>query len=251
MNRISDLSSHNLMVRTMLQTQQRMYDAERQVSTEKQAQRYSGIANQSERLVNLEHSLSRIKTYGRINDTIGMRYQVAEDAVGAAKSSMTDFRQQLRSYSSGGSPTSENAVNDIQTWAHRSLKNMEDYLNTEVNGEYIFSGSSTKTAPADLKLGNTLKEFQDRYDGSTRQVPTTREAHLGSHEFDSADLEPLTPEQNAIKPGRDSRLAFVNNATNGVGDQITLSGDWSGRLEPDTTIEVNKPADAVDSAEDN
>ncbi|MBT6406512.1 MAG: hypothetical protein HOK06_02825, partial [Rhodospirillaceae bacterium] len=65
MSRIADLAASNALIGYILNTQSRLHDLETQVSTEKKSQTYSGIANESQHLINIENTNDLLAQYVR------------------------------------------------------------------------------------------------------------------------------------------------------------------------------------------
>lgn len=178
MSRISDSASHNALIRQMLTTQANMRDANLQVTTGKKAQLYSGIAPESERLVDMENTRDLLSRYISNNKVAGVRLDLAANAVESAQSTVQQFKNVLSTFNTKDVYTRDE-VETLQTWAHRALVDMESYLNAQADGRYLFAGSRERTAPVDFGL-TTLSAFQSKYDGAATKYPTTRDAHLES-----------------------------------------------------------------------
>jgi len=69
MTRIATLAQHNLTQSQILQAQKRVQDLQTQLSSGQKARRYSGIALDSAKLVNLESARSRTDQYLSGNNT--------------------------------------------------------------------------------------------------------------------------------------------------------------------------------------
>ncbi len=100
------------------------------------------------------------------------RLTAVDKAVEAMGKTMSDFRAVLLDLGSN-KPLDEAHVTEVQAFAFRALKDMESYLNTEVNGRFLFAGSRATTRPADLGL-TTMTDFQNRFDGESVIYPPTR-----------------------------------------------------------------------------
>ena len=123
MTRISSAAVNTQLINRILQTQQRLFDLQGQVSSEKKSQDYAGIALDSQRLLNIENSRDRLERYIRNNDQQQTRLSVATVAVDAARVSIRTFRQELSTYSVGNSQVKEN-VDNIQEAAFRAIRDL-------------------------------------------------------------------------------------------------------------------------------
>ena len=174
--RIANLAANNRIVELILRTQSRVHASEIKVSTGKASQDYIGIANQSERLINMENSRTLLERYIRNNDTMELRLDTASATLEAINSTITDFRRELSAYAQNTTNDAQ-AILNLQNTAVRSMKTMEAYLNTEADGRFIFSGSRTATEPVNFNFTN-LTEFQALYDGTNITYPTRRDTAI-------------------------------------------------------------------------
>ena len=176
--RVADAASNENIVRILLQTQARLKDRELQVASGKVAQTYTGLAQESERLVNLENQRDILDRFVRNNDTVELRLSLVAESLETIQGVVKDFRTNLSTYRSGVLDD-QTAVEIVQKQAYDALKNIEAFLNnTNVDGTFLFSGSRGTTESVDLGLGVSLDEFQASNDGNLLAVATTRDAHL-------------------------------------------------------------------------
>jgi flagellin-like hook-associated protein FlgL len=123
----------------------------------------------------------------------------------------------------------------VQAFAFRALKDMEGYLNTEVNGRFLFAGSRATTRPADLGL-TTMADFQDRFDGESVIYPPSRAAHVGA----SATLPPAVTGGLTVSGGDTITAANPGAFANlEVGATIRLSGSANGNDGEYTVVSSN------------
>lgn len=183
MSRISSLGVNTQLINRLLRTQMNLLDLQEQVTTEKKSQTYGGIAVNSQRLVNIETLRDRLSKYISNNNQQQTRMDVAATAVEAIRTTINNFKKELSAYSAG-TPLNEENVDQVQAAAYRALRDMEDLLNTEVDGRYIFSGSRSTTQPVDLGVGS-VSGFQATYDGARVKVAETRDAHLENFSYTS------------------------------------------------------------------
>lgn len=176
MSRIADAAANTALIQRMLLTQQDMRDANYQVSSGKKSRDYAGIALDSQRLVNLENARDLTDRFIANNQTMELRLNVSGDAIEAVRTTIIDFRRALSDLRSRGT-FAQAEIEEVQKLAFQAMKEMEAYLNVEVDGQYLFSGSRVDQEPVDLGL-STLAAFQSKYDGSISSYATTRETHL-------------------------------------------------------------------------
>lgn len=183
MSRISSLAVNTQLINRLLQSQMTMLDLQQQITTQQKSQTYAGISVDSQRLLNVETLRDRLTKYVNLNEQQQTRMDVSMTAVQSIQESITNFKKELSAYSAG-TPMNEENVKQVQAAAYRALRDMEDLLNTEVDGRYIFGGSRTTTTPVDLGV-SSISGFQAIYDGSRVKVPETRDAHLEQFSYTS------------------------------------------------------------------
>lgn len=176
MTRISTNAANALLVQQIFRTQQRVVEGEVQITSEKRSIDYQGIAINSQRLVNIENTRDALQRYITNNEQMDVRLEVRESVLEGVYDTIKDFRSQLRTYGTF-EPKDSERVQDIQNSALRSLKSLQDLLNTDVDGRHLFAGTRSTTQPVDFGL-TSLSAFQTTYDGARSTVPTTRDAHL-------------------------------------------------------------------------
>jgi hypothetical protein len=176
MSRISDASSINSLINTMLRTEQRREEVNFQVVSGKISPDYAGIARDSERLVNLETTRDLNNQFISNNETAQLRLDVGTQVLDHSQTAIKDMREAINAFLGRGA-FDEQSVGELQKFAFANLQNLEAFLNTDVDGQFLFAGSRTDQRPVDLDL-TTLENFQQKYDGATNQYATTRDAHM-------------------------------------------------------------------------
>ena len=175
--RIANLAASTQLLNYLMRIKTRVHEEEIQVTTEKKSQDYAGISQDSQYLVNIENTRDSLERYLANNQTMEFRLKSASTAVEGARKTINDFKNSLVTFSSQDGTKNEVQVASIQDSAFRSMKAVQGYLNTEVNGRYLFAGSRVTTNPVELGL-TTLGTFQSTYNGYGVNYPTTRSAHL-------------------------------------------------------------------------
>lgn len=230
MARIANYASQQILNSYLQKVQSRIQDTQVQLTSEKRAQTYSGIGKDTQRLVGYEIDVQRLTNFKRDNEIQDVYLKTTEAALTGAEQTIKDFRTTLTSFNTQR-PTDENAIRTMQEQAFRSLQSIQSYLNTEVNGRYLFAGNRGNTSPVDLGL-STLAEFQSKYDGVNLSYPTDREAHLENFSIskDSTDrTDWLTFTQDADGDSTTSGTSTITATTAqfanvSVGTQIQITG---------------------------
>lgn len=238
MSRVSDLASSTRTLATLFRQQQLLHKYETQVGTGRRSQDYAGIYRDSQRLVNLETQTTQLDNYISNNKITKTRLKVASAAVTSIDKTISDFRELLLDFRSSGK--SEEEVAEIQKQAFQALAAIQDFLNTQADGMYLFSGSAFDTEPVDLKLG-TLAEFQKRYDGATRTYPDSADAHLASFSVSNDGRNEgrrFTTDANYLVFRQDDD----RDATNGGRSSIEATSDLFSGLAAGSQITISNTA---------
>lgn len=174
--RIGTYASQQTLNNYLRNVQKRIIDTQVQLTSEKISQDYIGIGSDTQRLVGYEVDTQLLTNFKRGNDIQKIYLQSTSAAVEGIEKTISEFRKTLTSFNTQ-TPTNEQSIKTLQENAFRSLQSMQSYLNTEVNGRYLFAGNRTNVAPVDLGLTN-LTDFQTKYDGVNLTYPTSRTSHL-------------------------------------------------------------------------
>ena len=241
--RVANLAANNRIVDLILRTQNRVDVSQVRVSTGKESQDYIGIANQSERLVNMENSRTLLKRYIRNNDMMELRLNTAAVTIDGIEKTIRDFRGQLADFSQS---TSNNAatIKDLQEAAVRAMKSMEAYLNTDVDRRFLFSGSRVTSEPVNFNF-STLTDFQTLYDGTTITYPTRRDTAIHPKLTDNTG-SPSNPTGagfgNLTFTDATERITAANAGTFAnipVGSSITVTGTTGNAYDATYTVSSN------------
>ncbi len=244
MTRITSSAANTILISRFLQTQRTLHDLQTQIGTEKRSQTYSGLALSSQRLVNIENAKSSLERFNSNNEQAKLRLDVQTTAISSVKDTVRDFRELLFQFSNGDG-TDPERVEQIQNDAYRSLLNIQNLLNTEADGRYVFGGGKVNEEPVDFGL-SSIADFQSVFDGARVSVPTTRDAHLENFSIsrNSSTLNPawLTFEQadaGTDKSRINSSVAQFSNVE--VGTTIRISDTVGGTNDGVFTVDSVDP----------
>jgi hypothetical protein len=180
-SRVPTYTTRQILVDRMAEVQTRLNKAQLQVTTEKKSQLYSGISEDSFRLVSSENTASRTQRFLDNNAILSTRYQSITNSLNYSETSLRDLRETLTSFNQRDTKdwTQEdtNDFNQLQNAAFAALKDLEYYLNVDVDGHYLFGGGKSDSPPFELGF-NSLKSFQSVYNGVDVTFPETRAAIL-------------------------------------------------------------------------
>ena len=143
MFRVANFAQHSLMLNNILDSQKRVFDAQIQASTGKVSQTYSGIAQQTTRLLDLEGSLHQTQQYVKNNFTTISRLERMDSAV----SGMFDEASRVRALLVQKLSDSTGDAGALSTEAGHILDSVAGLLNTNEDGRFLFAGSITNVPP--------------------------------------------------------------------------------------------------------
>lgn len=227
MSRIGTYGASQMYMSRLAVIQTRLNKTQIQVSTELKSQSYSGIASDSNRVINLENEKARADAYVRDNDLASTRLNATTVSMDAITKTVKDFQKRLEDFSSNTNTTAQ-SVQQLQQWAFQAMQDMQSYLAANVDGQYIFSGGRVSDEPVKMPAG-TLQAFQQMFDGSAVTYPTTRSASLAEVHLTAADTGALTFNTAA------GTITAATNAFDGLaaGTRITMAG-----VQPPTSFTI-------------
>jgi flagellar hook-associated protein 3 FlgL len=146
MTRIATLAQNTLMLANLAEAQARVAETQISISNGRVAERYSEIAPDSRRLVSLKSSELRTTQYVASNKLADQRLQAMETSVTGIMQIAQDLRTEL--------VTALNANGKgqgaVSTRASGKLAQIANLLNANIDGRYLFSGSTIDRMPVDL-----------------------------------------------------------------------------------------------------
>ena len=211
---------------------------EEQVSTGKISQSYSGIAAASDSLLNFQVQNSEEETYQTDNSITNTKLQAATSAISGIQTTVTNFMNELQSFQQNGA-TNQSSVNQIQTFAFQAMQNMQAYLGSNINGEYLFGGGRTSSTPM-VMAASTLSNFQSIYNGSSITYPTTTGADLLNTTIGPKQSTALTflPQSGCIVAANADALSpVVQGSTINVADTSSNNGTFTVRSQASTNTQ--------------
>ena len=158
--RVSTFTQNTRIDANIQNLQREIATAQRQISTGKKADVFSGLGGGDSRaLIELRSELSRRDEYLNAIRTSNLRMRAMEAALTGIQDVFSGFRADL--FEQGGAP-SETATPHLQTIAKSAFSRVTDLLNTAVDGRYLFNGYDTGTKPVidpEIILGNFATAF--------------------------------------------------------------------------------------------
>jgi len=183
MSRIGSLAANTSLISQMLRVQERIFDLETQATSEKRSQDYAGISTDSQRLLNLENTKDQLEQFKSNNSQSEIRLDIMSTAVEGIRTSLREFQKELTTYETGATKD-ETKVNAVQDAALRALRDVEDLLNIDIDGRFLFAGARINTEPVEFSAPS-VAVFQAKFDGAAVTVPTARNAALETFSFNN------------------------------------------------------------------
>ena len=224
--RVATFALSDQMIANALRVQSVMANEQIQESSGQKSQDFAGYGADAGSVVNLQVSVTRSQSYIDAASVADSKVQVMYSAVG----SMTNILTQLRSQLSAASVGSSTATSSVITYAQQALSQVGSLLNTQYDGEYVFSGAKTDTAPVNLTS----------YDTGTGSLTTSDTSYYqGDSEIASvrvSDSQSVAYGANADNPAFEQVMRLLKY----IGNSSTLSAS-------DLTASLNLASSALDA----
>lgn len=144
--RVATFAQSDQMITAALRTQSIMANEQIQESSGVKSQDFAGYGSDTQSVVNLQVSVTRAQTYIDAATQADSKVQVMYSAAGSVTTLITNLRTQLSAATTGSSTSTASLISS----AKEMLQEMGSLLDTQYDGEYVFSGGKTTTAPVDL-----------------------------------------------------------------------------------------------------
>ena len=142
MFRVSNFAQHTLMLNNILNSQKRVFDGQIQAATGKVSQTYSGIAQETKRLLDLEGNLLQTRQYVKSNTIAISRLERMDSAL----TGMFDEASRVRALLIQKLSDSTGDAGALSTEAGHILDSVAGLLNTNEDGRFLFAGTITNVS---------------------------------------------------------------------------------------------------------
>lgn len=164
---------------------------------------YDQYGLSSYRILSLQNEQSVVEKYLETNSISQVVLESQQKAVDDIRSAIIKFRDQLREFFANDlttmskNPSEEEliALQNTQEAAFEAMSLMAYYLNSQVDGNYIFGGGKDGQKPVNFPY-TTLEDFQAAYDGKILTYPTSYSASLSEMSSASELTNGATLKQN-------------------------------------------------------
>ena len=240
--RVATFAQSNLMIADALRVQSVMANEQIQESSGQISTDFGGYGADAQHVVNLQVSVTRSQSYIDAATLADSKVQVMYSAVG----SMTDLITKLRSQLSAASTGSSTGTTTVISSAQQMLKEMGSLLNTQYDGQYVFAGGKTETAPVDLTsfssgTGSTTTADTSYYVGGGETASVRVSANETVSYGVNADNAALEEGMRVLK--------FVANSSSLSSSDITTALDLSSTALGDTAAVQTRLSSAASQIE--
>lgn len=174
-----------------------------QATTGNKYDSYDKYGLSSYRILSLQNEQSVVEKYLETNSISQVVLESQQKAVDDIRSAVINFRDQLREFFANDlttmskNPSEEEliALQNTQEAAFEAMSLMAYYLNSQVDGNYIFGGGKDGQKPVNFPY-TTLEDFQAAYDGKILTYPTSYSASLSEMSSASELTNGATLKQN-------------------------------------------------------
>jgi len=141
MVRVSSFGQQQLLIRGIMDNQEKVFEAQRQISTGKKTDDYAGLAGQTSTVLGARSFLGRVETYQQTIDTVRGKLDANDVQIDGMLNSMEDLRENIQVM------IANNSAEGFSELLDQTFKFVTNGLNTNFDGTYLFSGAKTGTQP--------------------------------------------------------------------------------------------------------
>ncbi|MBV1900895.1 MAG: hypothetical protein KUG56_04400, partial [Kordiimonadaceae bacterium] len=164
MVRVSSFAQQQVLIRSIMDNQQDVFTAQRQIATGKRIEDYKELAGQAGTLLGSRSFQARVETYQDSIKTIDGKLQANDVQVGGVIDAMDKLKDTIQ-------VTLANAqAEGFGDFLEQTFKFTAGALNTNIDGTYLFSGAETSTKPVNvdnLTSLSALASTSDAFDNSS------------------------------------------------------------------------------------
>lgn len=144
--RIATFANSDLMIASALRTQATMANMQLQSASGLKSEYLAGYGADTQHVVNLQVSVTRAQSYIDASTLADSKLQVMYSQVGQVSDIVSKLRAALSAATTGTTTGIASAINTAQ----QLLSQMGGVLNTQYDGQYVFSGARTSSPAVDL-----------------------------------------------------------------------------------------------------
>ena len=241
--RVATFALTDQMIAAALRTQSIMANEQIEESSGVTSEDIAGYGSDTQSVINLQVSVTRAQTYIDAATQADSKVEVMYSAVGSVSTLITNLRTALSAATTGSSTSTASLISSAQGM----LQEMGSILNTQYDGEYVFSGASTSTAPVDLTSFDSgtgsLSTADTSYYQGDDQIASVRVAD------DQTVNYGVTADNSAFEQVM-RELKYIANSTSLTSSDISSALDIATTALDATSIVQSKLSDADSQIKD-
>ena len=148
MMRVATFAMNDRMLQASMKSQGKMAELQLQSASGVVSGNYGGLGASAKKVISLEVSLERSKSYVAAASEAASRVEVMYSTMSTVTDLLTKFRATVTTLKSTDS--TEVTRETLATAAQSYLEELATLLNTQYEGRYLFAGSATTTRPVDI-----------------------------------------------------------------------------------------------------
>ncbi len=148
--RVSSFGQQQLLIRSIIDNQSKLFESQRQVSTGKKADDFKGLAGETGTILGARSFKGRIETYQQTIATIRGKLDANDVQIGGVLDGMEDLKENIQTVLANGQ------AQGFEELLEQTFRFTVNSLNTNFDGTYLFSGAETGTQPVNV---STLAEL--------------------------------------------------------------------------------------------
>lgn len=233
-SRVATYTNHTLLSDLAIRNAARVTDLQNQASSGYKSRNYAGIADSTQRLLNLEGEYTRTEQYLRNTTQTKLRLQSMESAVDGMITIATNMKSLLIQAASAQQGDDIN----IRAQATKAMEQITGLLNTNLDGRYLFAGGRSEEPAVDIDKIYAPDNYLSASDVSIDETTTLTSLGVttGQLEIISTDVDGNSVTTNinynaATDDIGDIMDAINSNTTNGaIASLRGLGGSGAERL---------------------
>lgn len=161
MVRVSSFGQQQLLIRSIMNNQQKLFDGQRQIATGKKTDEYRGLAGETGTVLGARSFKSRVDTYQQTIATIRGKLDANDVQLEGILGAMDKMKETIQTTLANGQ------AEGFSEMLGQTFKFVVNSLNTNFDGTYLFSGAKTGSQPvnvADLPALAGLGSIAEAFD---------------------------------------------------------------------------------------
>jgi len=148
MARIASVAQHNIVQNSVTKTQERVFARQTQIATGKVALTFQDISQDSQRLIGIEAQMIRASEFIDQNVLVTSRLELMDSSLDNMFEVASELKVRLMQKLNAATGT----AGALAAEAGDMLSTIAGLMNTQTNGRFLFSGSTTATQPVTVPV---------------------------------------------------------------------------------------------------